>query len=146
MMAVEGYVVRFPHPERPSLRKVAMREREWREYSDDIPARSKARLKLVISDYCDEGPQDLDKSDFRFLKHYSREGTKVRMEEFKAPQVRLFGFCADDAGVSTFFVTGCDPAKKQQKLDTDRFEAAGREAVKVMKSLAKQTVRMRGKK
>lgn len=122
-----------------------MREREWSEFRDDIPARSKARLGLVIADYC-EGPQDLDKTDFRFLKHYSREGTKVRMEEFKAPQVRLFGFCADDEGVSTFFVTGSDTAKKQQKMNVDRFEAAGREAVKLAKLLAKREKQAKGKK
>jgi hypothetical protein len=144
-MAVPGYVLRFPYPDRPSVRKVAMREREWSEFQGDIPARSQSRLKLVVAEYCEDGPQDLNKTDFRFLKHYSREGSKVRMEEFKAPQVRLFGFCAEDEGTTTFFVTGSDLAKKQQQLNADRFEAAGREAVRVAKFLSRRAKQAKGK-
>lgn len=108
-----------------------MREREWKVYENDIPARDKARLKNVLDDYCDNGPSDLSPTDFKFMGHLSYSGVKVRMEEFKSAQVRLFGFLATFEDQLTFFVTGMDPAKKQQKADQKKLAAAVKEAVRI---------------
>lgn len=134
-MALSDYRIRFPHPDRPSLRKVAMRDREWKTFTQTIAARSKARLEHVIGDYCENGPDELDETDFKFIGHFSHGGLKVRMEEFKARHVRLFGFCTEWNGRATFFVTGIDPVKKQDKICKRKFKAAGLEAVSVVQSL-----------
>lgn len=138
-MAVDGYVRRFPFPLRDSKRQIMMRDREWDIFQNDIPARSKARLELLADDYCTSGPDLFDKTDFRFLGHKSYEGVKVRLEEFKAPQVRLFGFSGDMGGMATFFVTGIDPAKKQRKANDDKVTSAVKEAVRLKQLLSKSS-------
>lgn len=134
-MPVQGYTVRFPHPARASAWSVAMRNKEWKAFQDDISARSKARLKLVIDDYCVSGPTSLDQTDFRFLGHKTYMGISIRLEEFKAPAVRFFGFLHDNAGSPTFFVTGMDLDKKQQKANSVKINAAVKVAVRVKKIL-----------
>ena len=70
---------------------------------------------------------------------------KVRLEEFKAKAVRLFGFRADDSGQPTFFVTGSDVAKKANKANPVLVDLAGREAVRIVGVLHKQAAGTEGK-
>jgi hypothetical protein len=134
-MPVEGYIVRFPYPARPSGWSVAIRSKEWKAYQADITVRARARLKLVVNDYCTDGPASLNNTDFRFLGHKGSAGVTIRLEEFKAWGVRLFGFLHDNSGSPTFFVTGMDEAKKQQKGSQVKIAAAVKEAVRVRKIL-----------
>lgn len=134
-MPVLGYTVRFPYPARPTKWSVAMRNKEWKAFQDDIPARAKARLLSITRDYCNLGPDFFDITDFRFLGHKRSVGVSVRMEEFKAPGVRLFGFLHPSGGKPTFYVTGMDPAKKQQKGNQTKIASAVKEALRVKKIL-----------
>ena len=70
---------------------------------------------------------------------------KVRLEEFKAKAVRLFGFRADDAGQPTFFVTGSDVAKKGKKANPVLIDLAGREAIRIVGVLQRQAANTKGK-
>lgn len=118
-----------------------MRNREWKVFQDDISSGARSRLKLIADDYCSQGPDQFHKTDFRYLGRMSYDRVTVSLAEFKAWQVRLFGFANDHGGVRTFYVTGIDPAKKQDKGNKNKIEAALKEAVRVTKMLAKPAER-----
>lgn len=143
-MSVPGYSQRLPVAG-TAANVVAMRGKEWKVFDTGIAQTAKARLQATMETYCTLGPMPLPDSLFRFLEHYEGSGAKVRLEEFKARAVRLFGFRADDMGQPTFFVTGSDVAKKGNKANPVLVDLAGREAVRIVGVLRKQAAGMKGK-
>lgn len=137
-MPVPGYMVRFPRKGAGTgqVRQVAMRDKEWKVFDQEILALSKARLEATMKAYCASGPIGLPGSLFKFLEHYETQGLKVRLEEFKAKGVRLFGFCALAGKVPTFFITGSDTDKKRRKANQTLVDLAGKEAVRLLKILS----------
>ncbi len=143
-MSVPGYLQRFPVAG-AATNVLAMRVKEWKVFDTGIAMTAKARLQASMETYCELGPVPLPDSLFKFLEHYEHAGVKVRLEEFKAKAVRLFGFRADDAGQPTFFVTGSDVAKKGNKANPVLVDIAGREAVRIVGVLHRQAASMKGK-
>ncbi|WP_156022182.1 hypothetical protein [Sphingomonas sp. UNC305MFCol5.2] len=131
-MAPQGYVQRFTGGIQVR-RAIYLREREWAVLIDPtlVDLRARARLESLMQHYCDHGPIDMNEKMFKFLEHFKAERRQVRLEEFKAGAVRLFGFGALHAKTASFFVTGMDAAKKQAKADRTLLDSAGKEAIRL---------------
>jgi len=61
----------------------------------------------------------------------SHADNKVRLQAFKPWQLRAYWFRREVNGKSTIFITGVDPAKKQDRADPEILKAAGKEAVRI---------------
>jgi len=57
---------------------------------------------------------------------------KVRVQAIKPWTLRAYGFERQFNGKLTFFITGIDPAKKQDKARPEILEAAGIEALRII--------------
>lgn len=131
-MTPQGYTQRFIGGDRDK-RAIYFRAREWDMLVDprQVDLRTRARLESLMQHYCDHGPIDMHEKMFKFLEHFKAERRRIRLEEFKAGPVRLFGFAVQHAKAMAFFVTGIDAAKKQAKADRTLLDAAGKEAVRL---------------
>ena len=86
--------------------------------------------------YLRSGPENLPAQSFRFEKWHEAEGRKVRLETFKGYQTRLYGFATHVMGQRTFFITRLDLAKKDNKAKRRVLDAAGAEAIRILKALS----------
>ena len=147
-MAVTGYTKRFPR-QGSAANEIAMRDKEWKVFDSGIDQQAKARLEASFESYCEYGPENLPDSLFKFVGQHQHGGVKVRIEEFKAWGVRMFGLRGDDGGQPTFLVTGSDTAKKStesRKANRIAMEVAAKEAAKVQTALDAQKQSKRGKR
>ncbi len=126
------YERRFPESGSTS-REIRIRKTDWDTLCDDtiVELKIRARLTSLMKLYCSHGPVDMHEKMFKFLQHYSANGRQVRLEEFKAGPVRLFGFSRNVHARSVFFVTGMDVAKKQARANQRLVEKAGEEAIRL---------------
>jgi len=127
----DGYSLREPTGGRY---EIAAGDGLWKEFKDDVNAEARTRIETTMEEYRSRGPR-FPPSLFEFEGHHEGQGLKVRMEAFKGWGVRLYGFCATVAGLSTFIVTGSDFKKKTVKAKARALRAAGAEAVRIRKLL-----------
>lgn len=94
----------------------------------------KAGLEALIAQYMAEGPASLPRTKFNGDEGWfpsARAQNKIRLEAFKAWQLRAYGFCRSYNGSTWFFIVAVDPSKKKDKADSSILNAAGREAVRL---------------
>ena len=95
-----------------------------------IDARDRARLKVWMRSYADDGPKNLDDQKFKFEgRHASGAATgKLAVYTFKSRQVRMYGCHFDNQ----FLITEIDAAKKQNKADQQKLENAAKRCAAFM--------------
>lgn len=94
----------------------------------------RAQLEDIVKRYADGGLPRVPTNKINTNEGWypsEKAGNKVRVQAFKPWQLRAYGFARDFNGKLTFFITGIDPAKKQNQARTEILDAAGREAVRI---------------
>lgn len=87
----------------------------WKEFSK-ADAAARATIVKIMELYSKDGPDDLLDKHFKFEGRHSvgdKNGSKVRIEAFKAWQVRVYG---GHIG-KRFICSEIDTSKKQDKAD-----------------------------
>lgn len=118
--------------------RVAIRIDVKREIERKATEEKRAELGALIARYADGGPHALPRTKFNGNEGWfpsERAPAKVRLEAFKPWQLRAYGFCRSFDGQGTFFITGVDIAKKQNRADQARLRSAGAEAVRLNSAL-----------
>jgi hypothetical protein len=98
-----------------------------------------AGLRDLVERYADGGWPSVPKSKFNPAEGWfpSPKDKRVRLEAFKPWQLRAYGFCEQFQGKRTFFITGADCSKKQDRANQTRIATAGNEAVRLHDELKK---------
>ena len=120
---------------RPAAR-IVIRNADWKDFTKKAGASGRAQAESVMKLYIRFGPEDLPRDKFVHEERYEAGGRKARIQTFKGFQTRLYGFEAQVDGQRTFFITRLDLAKKDDKAKRRVLDAAGKEAIKVLKALA----------
>ncbi len=97
-------------------------------------AEQRADLQALIDRYVLNGPTGLPSKKWNGNEGWfpsAKAAGKVKLEAFKAWKLRVYGFCCQFNGRPTFFITGFDPAKKQDAADQRILAASGAEAVEL---------------
>lgn len=97
----------------------------------------RTELEDLVKRYAADGPSALPRNKMKDQGWHpgAKANKKVRVEAFKAWQLRAYGFCRDFKGRPTFFITGVDRSKKQNDANDAILEAAGKEALRVHNEL-----------
>src|SRR5687768_2327356 len=83
---------------------VAMCEREWVRFRNEIPSRAYFRLRAVIERFCEQGEDDLPGRSFRWLSRSADTPGAARQGFFEAFGVVIHGRHGVTEGRDTFFV------------------------------------------
>lgn len=97
-------------------------------------AEQRAGLEELVRRYAKDGPKGIPGKKWNGAEGWfpsDKAPGKVRLEALKPWQLRAYGFCCEFRGRPTLFITGIDPAKKQNKADRAILKAAGDEAFRV---------------
>ncbi|GHH16152.1 hypothetical protein GCM10008023_19830 [Sphingomonas glacialis] len=89
---------------------------------------TRAKLQVTMTAWTKTGPKDLPPQKFTFEIQYEKNGKNARIDAFKGWQVRLYGTTMQVDQKPMFIVTGIDVAKKQNKADPKKLDAAGKAA------------------
>lgn len=125
------YVSRFSGP----AAEIVARDALWKDFQKDHSSMGFNGATQAMELYAEYGPESLMRTKFVSEMQFEGEGRKVRLEAFKGFQIRLYGFAVQVKGKRTFFITGLDLAKKANKAKPRVLEAAGKEAIQVLKAL-----------
>jgi hypothetical protein len=113
---------------------VAIRGSVQKELEKAASAEQRAGLTDIVTRYAKGGPSNIPRSKYNGQEGWfpsDKAPGKIRLEAFKPWQLRAYGFCRQFNGRPTFFITGVDASKKQNKARPNILNAAGAEAVKV---------------
>ncbi len=94
----------------------------------------RASLDDLIGRYAEGGAAALPSQKFNGNEDWfpsEKAPNKIRLQAFKPWKLRAYGFRRDFNGRSTFFITGLDPSKKQDRAKPEILKAAGKEAVRI---------------
>ena len=108
-----------------------IRTKASKELEKKATIEQRAGLSDLVTRYIKDGPAALPPKKFNGNEGWfpsDKAPRKVRLEAFKPWQLRAYGFCREFNGRPTFFVTGIDPSKKQNRADQEILRAAGKEA------------------
>jgi hypothetical protein len=97
-----------------------------------------AGLEDLLERFGKLGPQGLARTKLNGNEGWfpsEKAPGKIRLQAFKPWQLRAYGFVRDFNGSATFFITGCDCSKKQDKANQKILKAAGDEAFRINKIL-----------
>jgi hypothetical protein len=129
----DGYEVLL---EKAGQYDIVIRTKAKAELEKKASAEQLAGLEDLIERYAKEGPKGVPPKKWNGAEGWfpsDKAPGKVRLEALKPWQLRAYGFCCEFRGRPTLFITGIDPAKKQDKADRAILDAAGREAFRVSK-------------
>jgi hypothetical protein len=104
-----------------------------REIEKKATAEQQAGLAALIERYAMGGWENIPRGKFNANEgsFTSQTGGRVRLEAFKPYQLRAYGFCTDFNGRRTFFITGVDTSKKQDRANQTILRTSGSEAIRV---------------
>ncbi len=91
-----------------------------------------ARALAIIARYCDVEKSALKQTSYKTLRRYKRGDESFQLKEFKADQLRLYGFEEIVNGDEIFVVVEIDPQKKQDRASPRKLESAERSAWKYL--------------
>jgi hypothetical protein len=113
---------------------VVMKSKVKKELEKKATADQRAALEDLITRYAEGGATALPSQRFNGNEAWfpsEKAPNKIRLQAFKPWKLRAYGFRRDLDGRSTFFITGIDPAKKQDRAKPEILNAAGKEAVRI---------------
>jgi hypothetical protein len=104
-----------------------------REIEKKATREQQAGLAPLIERYAAGGWENIPRGKFNANEgsFSSATGGRIRLEAFKPHQLRAYGFCAAFNGRPTFFITGVDTSKKQDRANQTILGTAGTEAVRI---------------
>lgn len=117
---------------------VVIRTKAKKELKKRATKEQQAGLEDVIQRYAKAGPSGVPPKKFNGDEGWfpsDKAAGKIRLEAFKPWQLRAYGFCRTFNARPTFFITGIDPAKKQDGANQSILASAGAEAVRLNKSI-----------
>ncbi len=127
MPAPPGYIIRFPKEGDPVGKhgSIAFKDKEWKAFQKDVIPQTRAKLEVTMKAWTKDGPANLPPQKFTFELQYEKGGKNARIDAFKGWQVRIYGTTMQVDAKPMFLVTGIDVAKKQDKADPAKLNAAG---------------------
>jgi hypothetical protein len=118
---------------------VYMRAKARKDLMKKASAEQRAGLSDLVEKFAAGGPGSLPTTKFNGSEGWfpsDKAPGKVRLQAFKPWQLRAYGFAREFNGRPSFFITGIDPSKKQDRADQEILAAAGKEAADLNKKLS----------
>jgi hypothetical protein len=137
----KGAVLRLPDGYVPLYRgrvcSVVIRESVQKTISKHAGADQRAGLEDIVRRFCDGGFGNVPPKKFNANEGWfpSERNKQIRLVALKPWQLRAYGFDAQLDGQLTFFITGVDTSKKQDRANQTILANAGAEAVRVFEEL-----------
>ena len=110
--------------------KSAVKKQIQRRASED----QRTGLEGLVKRYADHGSACIPTGKYNGNEgsYPTATGKRVRLEAFKVGQLRVYGFCEEFNSRRTFFITGFDASKKQDRANQTILKTSGTEAVSVI--------------
>ena len=133
-----GHIIRFPREGGPpgDYGSIAFSNRQWKMFNK-VEAEARSKLEAVMRAWCRFGPTDMPTTKFRFEGRARKNGKSIRIDAFKAWQVRFYGMTIEVNGKQVFLVSEVDLAKKQDDAKKTKVDNAYEVASGLLKEALK---------